>query len=94
MIKEKIHSGPGKSSGHEVWICKSTDPEDFGIQPYVEINVGCFTLPLDQISLNFLIEGLAKAWYEIHKDNHANCDCRESGSIVDNPFKRKGKGQS
>ena len=68
MKEDKIHSGP---NGLEVWICN--DPSV--TQPFLEVSMGCFRFHMNLETLNFLLEGLSKAFYEIHKDNHAHCNC-------------------
>ena len=75
-MKEKRIQG----NGFEIWLHRT----------FVEVNMGCFRFPMNQETLNSMLEGLTKAWYEIHKDNHANCGCRENGvTSFDNPFNRK-----
>ena len=60
MKEDKIHSGP---NGLEVWICN--DPSV--TQPFLEVSMGCFRFHMNLETLNFLLEGLSKAFYEIHK---------------------------
>ena len=82
MKEERIHTG---ANGFEVWLCH--DPDVF---TFVEVNMGCFRFHMNQEMLNSMLEGFSKAWYEIHKDNHANCGCSENGvTSRDNPFNRK-----
>ena len=87
MKENNIHTGP---NGLEVWVCHEHD-----IQPFLEVSMGCFRFHMNLESLDSLLEGLSKAWYEIHKDNHANCGCgRNSVTSLDNPFNRKCGGGS
>ena len=87
MKENNIHTGP---NGLEVWICHEHD-----IQPFLEVSMGCFRFHVNLESLDSLLEGLSKAWCEIHKDNHANCGCgRNSVTSLDNPFHRKWGGES
>ena len=87
MKENKIHIGP---NGLEVWVCHEHD-----IQPFLEVSMGCFRFHMNLESLDSLLEGLSKAWCEIHKDNHANCGCgRNSVTSLDNPFNRKRGGGS
>ena len=82
MKENNIHTGP---NGLEVWVCHEHD-----IQPFLEVSMGCFRFHMNLESLDSLLEGLSKAWCEIHKDNHANCGCgRNSVTSLDNPFNRK-----
>ena len=86
MKENKIHTGP---NGLEVWVCHEHD-----IQPFLEVSMGCFRFHMNLKSLDSLLEGLSKAWCEIHKDNHANCGCgRNSVTSLDNPFNRKREGE-
>ena len=87
MKENNIHTGP---NGLEVWVCHEHD-----IQPFLEVSMGCFRFHMNLESLDSLLEGLSKAWYEIHKDNHAHCGCgRNSVTSLDNPFDRKRGGGS
>ena len=87
MKENKIHIGP---NGLEVWVCHEHD-----IQPFLEVSMGCFRFHMNLESLDSLLEGLSKAWCEIHKDNHVNCGCgRNSVTSLDNPFNRKRGGGS
>ena len=87
MKENNIHTGP---NGLEVWICHEHD-----IQSFLEVSMGCFRFHVNLESLDSLLEGLSKAWCEIHKDNHANCGCgRNSVTSLDNPFNRKRGGGS
>ena len=87
MKENKIHTG---LNGLEVWVCHEHD-----IQPFLEVSMGCFRFHMNLKSLDSLLEGLSKAWCEIHKDNHANCGCgRNSVTSLDNPFNRKRGGGS
>ena len=87
MKENNIHTGP---NGLEVWVCHEHD-----IQPFLEVSMGCFRFHMNLESLDSLLEGLSKAWCEIHKDNHANCSCgRNSVTSLDNPFNRKRGGGS
>jgi len=82
-----MHTGP---NGLEVWVCHEHD-----IQPFLEVSMGCFRFHMNLESLDSLLEGLSKAWCEIHKDNHANCGCGQNGvTSLDNPFNRKWGGES
>ena len=81
-----MHTGP---NGLEVWVCHEHD-----IQPFLEVSMGCFRFHMNLESLDSLLEGLSKAWCEIHKDSHANCGCgRNSVTSLDNPFNRKLEGE-
>ena len=81
-----MHTGP---NGLEVWVCHEHD-----IQPFLEVSMGCFRFHMNLESLDSLLEGLSKAWCEIHKDNHANCGCgHNSVTSLDNPFNRKWEGE-
>ena len=87
MKENNMHTGP---NGLEVWVCHEHD-----IQPFLEVSMGCFRFHMNLESLDSLLEGLSKAWCEIHKDNHANCGCgRNSVTSLDNPFNRKYGGGS
>ena len=87
MKANNVHTGP---NGLEVWI---KDEDD--IQPFVGVIMGCFIFHMNQESLDSLLVGLRKAWYEIHKNNHAKCGCgRNSVTSLDNPFNRKRGGGS
>ena len=87
MKENNIHTGP---NGLEVWVCHEHD-----IQPFLEVSMGCFRFHMNLESLDSLLEGLSKAWFEIHKDNHANCGCgHNSVTSLDNPFNRKRGGGS
>ena len=86
MKENNIHTGP---NGLEVWVCHEHD-----IQPFLEVNMGCFRFHMNLESLDSLLEGLSKAWCEINKDNHANCGCgRNSVTSLDNPFNKKWEGE-
>ena len=86
MKENNIHTGP---NGLEVWVCHEHD-----IQPFLEVSMGCFRFHMNLKSLDSLLEGLSKAWCEIHKDHHANCGCgRNSVTSLDNPFKREWEGE-
>ena len=87
MKANNIHTGP---NGLEVWVCHEHD-----IQQFLEVSMGCFRFHMNLESLDSLLEGLSKAWCEIHKDNHANCGCgRNSVTSLNNPFNRKRGGGS
>ena len=87
MKENNIHTGP---NGLEVWVCHEHD-----IQPFLEVSMGCFRFHMNLESLDSLLKGLSKAWCEIHKDNHANCGCGQTGvTSLDNPFNRKWGGES
>ena len=58
------------SNGVEVWMV-----EDADIQTFVEVSMGCFRYHMDLETLQSVLTGLSKTWFEIHKDNHANCGC-------------------
>ena len=86
MKATDVHIGP---NGIRVWIQHEDD-----IQPFVGVSMGCFIFHMELESLDSLLKGLSKAWYEIHKDNHANCGCdRDSVKSSDNRFHRKGDGE-
>ena len=86
MKENNIYTGP---NGLGVWIC-----QDHDIQPFLEVSMGCFQFHMNLETLNCLLEGLSKAWYEIHKDNHACCGCGLDGvKLPDNPFDRKWEGE-
>ena len=87
MKSRMIHEGP---NGLGIWIC--SDSED---PYYIEVSFGCFRFHMNLESLDSLLEGLSKAWFEIHKDNHANCGCGQNDvTSLDNPFNRKWGGGS
>ena len=60
MKEDKIHSGP---NGLEVWICN--DPSV--TQPFLEVSMGCFRFHMNLETLNFLLEGLSKAFMKFTK---------------------------
>ena len=60
MKEDKIQSGP---NGLEVWICN--DPSV--TQPFLEVSMGCFRFHMNLETLNFLLEGLSKAFMKFTK---------------------------